>query len=30
MLGAIAIADGKADEVVRQDIARLAHSLRSA
>jgi uncharacterized tellurite resistance protein B-like protein len=30
MLGIIAVADGKADEVVRQDIARFAHSLRSA
>ena len=30
MLGAIAVADGRADEVVRQDIARFAHSLRSA
>jgi uncharacterized tellurite resistance protein B-like protein len=30
MLGIIAKADGRADEVVTQDIARLTHSLRSA
>jgi uncharacterized tellurite resistance protein B-like protein len=30
MLGKVAVADGKADEVLTHDIARLTHSLRSA